>query len=136
MHFRVDRPMRHPNYELFQVAGVIVASLMTAALALGLVRWRAGATAADLGWVREKFFADVRLGVVAFAALAAPMYAAQYTLWRTLPKGVAPDPIVLFFFALALGTLYYRTHRIVPVIVLHMSLNLTSLAMAWLSLAK
>ena len=38
---------------------------------------------------------------------------------------------VLFFFALALGTLYYRTHSVVAPIVLHMALNVTSLTMAW-----
>jgi membrane protease YdiL (CAAX protease family) len=36
---------------------------------------------------------------------------------------------------LVLGLLYYRTHRIVPSVVLHMSLNLTTLAMAWLAAA-
>jgi len=55
--------------------------------------------------------------------VAVPIYAIQFLFWSLLPKGVAADPAPLFFFALVLGSLYYRTHRIVPAIVLHMSLN-------------
>jgi len=40
--------------------------------------------------------------------------------------------VPLFFFALVLGTLYYRTHRLLPLIVLHAALNGTSLLLAWL----
>jgi len=101
-----------------------------------LLRAGFGATVADLGWVREKLLADVGLGLLAFAAVAAPTYAAMFLLGSLLPAYLAPDPFVLFPFALVLGTLYYRTHRIVPAIVLHMSLNATSLAMAWLMIAK
>ena len=93
-----------------------------------------GATAADLGWVPEKFFADVRLGLLAFAGLAAPIYGLQILLINLLPKYLAPDPAVLFVFALALGTLYCRTHRAVPSIVLHMALNATSLTLALLTM--
>jgi membrane protease YdiL (CAAX protease family) len=39
------------------------------------------------------------------------------------------DFIPLFFFACVLGYLYQRTHRILPSILLHMALNLSSLAM-------
>jgi len=49
------------------------------------------------------------------------------------PANVA-DPLTLFLFSLILGTLYYRTHRILPAIVLHMTLNFTSLTLAWLQL--
>jgi len=52
-----------------------------------------------------------------------------------LPPDVAPDPIPLFFFALALGILYLRTHRISAPITLHVALNGTSLALAWLALS-
>ena len=43
--------------------------------------------------------------------------------------GYAPDPIPLFFLALVLGTLYHRTHRIAPSLVLHMAFNATSIAL-------
>jgi membrane protease YdiL (CAAX protease family) len=133
IHFHVARPMRHPYFEIGLILGGSVASLLTMAFALGLLGLRVRATAEDLGWVPGKLLADVKLGVLAFVGLAAPIYFTHY-LWTTLlPSYIAPDPFPLFLLALALGTLYYRTHRIVPAIVLHMSLNMTSLAMAWLT---
>jgi membrane protease YdiL (CAAX protease family) len=44
---------------------------------------------------------------------------------------VAPDPVALFILALVLGTLYYRTHRIVPSIVTHAAFNATTLLLLW-----
>jgi hypothetical protein len=46
------------------------------------------------------------------------------------PHGVAPIP--LFFFALALGYLYQRTHRLLAPVVLHMCLNACSMLFLWL----
>jgi membrane protease YdiL (CAAX protease family) len=51
-------------------------------------------------------------------------------LFEKAGLGVAADPIALFVFALMLGVLYLRTHRIGPSIVAHMGLNLTSLMLA------
>ena len=130
MHFRVQRPIRHLSYHVYVVAGSLVVGVLVMAFAICLLRFRAGATAEDFGFVPDKLLADVGLGMLAFAGLAAPTYAAMLLLGSLLPKYLAPDPFVLYFFSLALGILYYRTHRIVPAIVLHMSLNATSLAMA------
>jgi len=138
VHFRVDTPAMSTEYLIVVVAGNAVASVLAMLLIIYFLRARAGAKAVDFGWAPEKFFADVRLGLTTFAAVAAPIYGAQITLVWLLPKYLAPDPFVLFPFAIILGTLYWRTHRIVPAIVLHMSLNAASLAMAiaWLLLQK
>lgn len=131
-HFRVAGPMMHPRFVIFVLAGDGVARLAAMGLAIGLLRLRVGATGFDLGWDSTKLLADVKLGLLAFAGLAAPVYAAQVILAKfVLPSYLAPDPFVLFFFALALGALYWRTHRIVAPLVLHMALNVTSLTMAW-----
>lgn len=45
-----------------------------------------------------------------------------------------PDPIPLFLFAVGLGYLYQRTHRILPSIVVHFLLNATSVAVLMLDL--
>ena len=132
MHFRVDAPMGHPYYRLAMILGTSAASLLIFAFAIRWLQVRAGATAADLGWSSKHFFADVRLGLLAFAGLAVPIYGVQFGFSMVLPKYIAPDPFALFALAIALGILYHRTHRIVPAIVLHMSLNTTSLVMAWL----
>jgi membrane protease YdiL (CAAX protease family) len=47
--------------------------------------------------------------------------------------GHGPAPFALFWFSLALGYLYQRTHRIWPSIVAHASLNVFSLALLWVS---
>jgi membrane protease YdiL (CAAX protease family) len=48
--------------------------------------------------------------------------------------GHGPAPVPLFVFALGLGYLYQRTHRLLPSLVAHMLLNLSSLVMLWISL--
>jgi membrane protease YdiL (CAAX protease family) len=122
-----------------------VASLLAVVLGFLLVRTRTGATDLDLGFVPGKFWADVRLGLVAALAVVGPIEWLQAGLQRLLetewmqellqrldmPPQVAADPVTIFVFAAALGTLYCRTHRIVPGITLHVALNLTSLTM-WL----
>jgi hypothetical protein len=45
--------------------------------------------------------------------------------------GYGPEPIPLFFLALVLGYLYYRTHRIVPSIVAHAVFNLFTMIVLW-----
>jgi membrane protease YdiL (CAAX protease family) len=132
MHFRVSGPPIRVPFLVFFLAGDAILRLVTVAFAVGWLRWRVRATPADLGWVPRKILGDAGLGLGAFAAVAAPIYALQIALHHWLPAYIAPDPLPLFFLALVLGALYYRTHRIVPLIVLHAVLNGTSLALAWL----
>jgi membrane protease YdiL (CAAX protease family) len=47
-----------------------------------------------------------------------------------------PDPIPLFLLALGLGYLYHRTHRLLPCVVMHASLNAFSLAYLGLDLLQ
>lgn len=47
--------------------------------------------------------------------------------------GQGPAPVPLFFFAMVLGYVYQRTHRVLPCIVLHMALNAYSMASVWLT---
>ncbi len=65
-----------------------------------------------------------------FAALPILISSACFA---ALHFGHGPDPIPIFLFALALGYLYQRTHRLLPSIVLHALLNATSLALLWFS---
>jgi membrane protease YdiL (CAAX protease family) len=132
LHFRVDAPPINLRFLVFLLAGDAGTRLLTSAFAVVWLRWRVGATAADLGWMPKTSVGDVKLGLVAFMAVGAPVYAVQMGFRCLLPSCIAPDPLPLFFFALVLGTLYYRTHRILPSIVLHAALNGTSLMLAWL----
>jgi membrane protease YdiL (CAAX protease family) len=132
LHFRIGAPQINVRFVAFLLAGDAAARLLTLAFAVGWLRGHAGATAADLGWAPRTAPGDVKLGLAAFAAVAAPVYAVQITFQHLLPPYLAPDPVPLFFFALALGVIYYRTHRLLPVVVLHAALNGTSLLLAWL----
>jgi hypothetical protein len=133
MHFRVAGPQINEHSVVFMMVGNVAVSVLTLFFAVGLLRLRVGATAADLGWAPQKLPSDVGLGLVSFAAIAVPIYVAQLVLvYAVFPKYLAPDPVSLFLLALVLGTLYYRTHRIVPSIVVHAALNATSLVIALL----
>ncbi len=90
-----------------------------------------GATARDLGFSLPSLGRDLFTGVVAFLAISIPLFSAQKFLFDLFPEWLAVDPIPLFFFSLLAGTLYLRTHRIVPAIALHMSLNGFSMLMLW-----
>ena len=81
---------------------------------------------ADLGLCRREFWADVLRGLVTFAAVATPAYMVQIAAGKLLGDTISADPAGLTLFALAMGMLYFRTHRIVPSIALHMALNASS----------
>lgn len=53
---------------------------------VGFIQLRTGATLADLGFSGRHFMSDVRLGSLAFAALAIPTYGIQYVLTRYYPS--------------------------------------------------
>lgn len=137
IHFRPEPPPTDPGLLVFLFATSTVSRVLTFGFAVWLLRNWSGATARDLGFVPSRLLSDVGLGLGTFAAIAAPLYAFQFILGGAMPNSPFVDPITLTLFAFVLGTLYYRTHRIVPSIVLHMSLNATSVAMAlWLFAAR
>jgi membrane protease YdiL (CAAX protease family) len=138
-HFREEAPQEDVQNLILLLTCNSVASFLTIVFVVAWLHWRVGVTAADLGWAPKHILADVRLGIITFLAIAVPLYGCQIGLsqlikmlvekYHLLPKEIAPDPIPIFFFALALGLLYNRTHRAAPSIALHMALNATSLAM-------
>jgi membrane protease YdiL (CAAX protease family) len=131
MHFRTSSPKMDVRDLVIQQGVFIISSLLALVFAVMVLRYHVGATAADLGWTPGKTIADVKLGLRTFLAIAAPLYAMQFGLQYMLSESTAPDPLPLFFFAIVLGILYYRTHRITSVFMLHAALNSVSLAMAW-----
>lgn len=133
LHYRHPTTQTDPRYLSHVLASDAVARVAALAFALGVLRLDAGARAVDLGLVRKRLVGDVALGILAFFAVGVVIYFVNDRLSARFPANVA-DPLTLFLFSLILGTLYYRTHRILPAIVLHMTLNFTSLTLAWLQL--
>ncbi len=129
LHFHFAREQEAPT----QVAGTFLAATVAEALWL-CVAWYVlavvrGATANDLGWDWQHIGYDAGLGLAAAMAIVPPLLLLSGVLTNLLQRYHVPissDPAPIFFLALVLGILYYRTHRIMPSLVLHMSLNATS----------
>lgn len=134
-HFRFATPPQDARLLILLFVCDSFVKILSLIFVMVLLYWRVGAKAVDLGWEPKKIGSDIGLGLIAFLAIAVPIYAMQLYLPQLLPKDFAPDPIPIFFFAIALGFLYHRTHRAAPPIALHMALNASSLAMALISLA-
>lgn len=132
-HFRGAVRQYDPRFLFFMLVGGGIAQLNAVLVGIVIARYVRGATWADLGWQPRKFLGDARLGLAALAAVIVPVFVVQYLLKKTLPPEWTADPIPLFFFALTLGTLYLRTHRIVPSIVAHMTLNVVAMLVAGLA---
>ena len=71
------------------------------------------------------------MGLAAVVFCIPLLYSVQLAAPSILPKTVAPDPVTLFFFAAVMGIIYFRTHRVVPSIVMHVAFNALNLAAAW-----
>ncbi|MGO8752459.1 MAG: type II CAAX prenyl endopeptidase Rce1 family protein [Thermoguttaceae bacterium] len=136
LHYRKGgAKIEPPVIEAMLVLNMVV-GLFTLAFGLFLLKSYARPTMIDLGFSSEMFWRDVRLGILTFLSLVAPIYLLQGVLQGLLKNvlewNIAADPFTIALFAFVLGTLYYRTHRIVPSVVLHMCLNATSVALAFL----
>ena len=132
VHFRVATPPMNPRYLIFVMIGNSLVGIATMAFAVVLLRLKNAATLSDLGFIPQKIPQDIGLGLLAAAAVVLPIFVIQTAITFILPDWIAPDPVPLFCFAVALGLLYCRTHRAVASITLHMSLNATSLLALWL----
>jgi len=129
MHLRSGKTPLSTQYLTGLFLGQMAADLVMLGLAIVLLRFAVGATAADLGWKPEKLRSDAKLGILALLAATPPILMLQVSLtglvtWAGIDY--APDPIPLFFLALVLGVLYRRTHRIAPSVVLHIAFNTTA----------
>jgi len=136
IHFRVAEP--HPSTDelLFRLGVTAVMSLLVMGFGVALLRFRAGATLRNFGIVADRLPSDVILGLIAYVAVTPPVYFVMVLAHNLLPRDIVVDPIPLLLLAVALGYLYYKTHRIVSAIVLHMAFNATALAIALLSLGQ
>lgn len=130
LHFREPSPVLDPDTLVFLICVRAIANLMTAGLVVCWLRFVTGATLTDLGIVPRKLGTDVKLGMMSFLAVAVPVYGLLILAGKLLPENAVVDPIPLFLLAVVLGGLYYRTHRIVPAIVVHAAFNATGVLLA------
>ncbi len=135
LHFRTaEKPV---SVEQTAVKMVILAAVSVSAMVVVVcfLRMR-GATWTDLGIVPRKLLTDVKLGLLALLAVTPPLLLLFGFCQSVFPENVTPDPVPLFFLALALGVLCYRTRRIAPAIVLHAAFNSVGVLNALLNAPK
>jgi membrane protease YdiL (CAAX protease family) len=111
------------------IAARAIGDLATIGVILLWLPLGTGATLRDLGIVPGLWRKDIAIGLVAFAAVTGPILVFNAAI-SPLAKDVVLDPVPIFLLAIVLGALYYRTHRILPSIVLHASFNATSVLLA------
>ena len=91
----------------------------------------------ETGWDLSHWRTDVPLGLFAFIAVAFPTFLLQNWLEKLFQNRIAPDPFALIPIALAFGILTWRTRRLLPAIIAHVSLNSFSILSAFVQfLAK
>lgn len=134
MHFRSGPPPVDTDTLGPTLLGNALGSLASLLFAVCVLRLHFGADAADVGLNLRPWFKDVGRGAIAFAVLLVPIYLVQLALTKLLaPWEIAADPFALFLLAIALGYLYYRTHRLLPSLALHVCINLFGLLATWLA---
>lgn len=134
LHFRMPSPRFDVGTLLLLIQARSVASLLTVAFVLCWLRFAAKAKLADFGIARERLGSDLKLGLLAFAMVTVPVYGLLIVVMNLLPENTIADPAPIFVLAVALGALYFRTHRIVPSVVLHMAFNAVGVVLAiWTS---
>lgn len=123
LHARGASPRIDSTGLLLLLTGMALGNLLVVLSGVCWLRFGSGATWADLGWEPRRIPKDVALGLLGYLAALAPVFLVQWIALCLLPEDVAPDPAGIFIFALSLGWLYQRTHRLTPSIVCHMALN-------------
>lgn len=130
LHFRTPSPRLDPDAIVFLIGVRTAANLLTIGIMLCWIRLATGATLADFGISPSKWKTDIKLGMAAFLVVTIPVYVLLILLQNLLPENSVVDPLPLLLLAVVLGGLYYRTHRIMPSIVLHMAFNAAGVILA------
>ncbi len=136
LHFRNATPRINPEEIVFLIAVRTIANLLTIAIMVVWIRIAAKATLVDFGISCSHWKSDIKLGMAAFLIVTIPVYVLLILLQDLLPENSVVDPLPLLLLAVVLGGLYYRTHRIVPAIVLHMAFNATGVILALWSIPQ
>ncbi len=136
MHIRGEKGQPQPAYLSAMMAAQVATDIATLVLTIVFLRLARGAKATDFGWKPETLGNDSLLGILAMLAITPPLIVVHQSLGHIVQwsgVGLAPDPVPLFLFALVLGTLFQRTHRLAPSLVLHTTFNAMSLLMLFMS---
>ncbi len=138
LHFRsaaMDQ-MRTLPWQWLLLTGV--GQLLISVLLLVVLRCGYRANWTDLGFDRRYLASDIQLGVVTALMVIVPVFMIQLLAmygFQWLGVERAADPIPIFFLAIALGVLFFRTRRLLPCIVLHACFNGVAFLLSLLQMA-
>lgn len=102
--------------------GLVIACFLIFTLGISYLVLVRQATPKDIGFDSGKIFLDLTLAGLAFIITTPLVLTLNYCLQKLFPESVV-DPIPLFFLALVLGALFYKTRRIQSSIILHALFN-------------
>ncbi len=129
LHIRPAVEVRDVRVFVLPMVTQLFAQVVAVAFCLAWLTGVRGASLTDLGISRPHWLDDLRIGIVATAAVGPPLMALNFALNALLPRGVVPDPVPLLIFGLAAGWIYFCTHRITPCLVFHAAFNGLSVAL-------
>ena len=138
LHFRsaaMDQ-MRTLPWQWLLLTGV--GQLLISLLLLAVLHWGYHANWTDLGFDRRYWVSDIQLGVVTAIMVIVPVFMIQLLAmygFQWLGIAHAADPIPIFFLAVALGVLFFRTRRLLPCITLHACFNGVAFLLSLLQMA-
>ena len=130
LHFRSEQPAPSTESILESLIIFVISASLSLVLLLIWLRVVRKARLADFGIVVREIPKDALRGTLAFFAVAPLVYGILLAVANLVPEEIAADPIPIFFLSIAFGTIWCRTHRLVPSIVMHMLFNGFSLGMA------
>ena len=113
---------------LLLVLGCAIANVCFTVLGVVFLRLR-NATWSDLGLRFHRLPSDFGWAALFFVLFVPPIICIHLAAQSLFP-GTVTDPIPLFFFAVVLGFLFYRTRRLAGCVLLHAMLNGYSLMVA------
>jgi len=131
LHFRKAGPPSPPRELLNILLCQGLGNLLTLAGSGAFLKITCRAQAVDFGLSWQDMPKDILRGLAAYLLVIGPVYVVMIlTKIFLILLGLdwlAPDPAPLFVLSIVLGLLYFRTHRMIPCVVLHMAFNAAGL---------
>ena len=106
----------------YSLLGIGIANVCFMVLGIVFLRFGRKATWSDLGLRFHRLPTDLGAAAILFVLFVPPIIFIHVAIQQLFP-GIVTDPIPLFFFAVVLGFLFYRTRRLAGCILLHAMLN-------------
>lgn len=110
------------DFLFYSLLGLGVGNLLSLTFSVGFLAVVRGAKWRDFGIIPNWILRDFLLAVALFLPTVLPVLYVNAILSGMFPQSVV-DPVPLLLFALILGTIFYRTGRLLPCVFLHVFLN-------------